>query len=88
MIPDGYDAYLLVGDDSALPAIARRLEEMAPGALVLALIEVSDRREERHLPTTANAGITWLYRNGADAGAPTALELGLQALELPSGDVL
>ena len=87
LIPDDYDAYLLVGDKSALPAIARRLEEMAPGAVVFALIEVGDRREERHLPTAANARIDWLYRDGADAGAATALELALQTLELPSGDI-
>jgi NADPH-dependent ferric siderophore reductase len=87
IIPDGYDAYLLIGDESALPAIARRLEEMAPGAVAFALIEVSDRREERHLPTAANARIDWLCRNGADVGEPAALVNGLQALELPSGDV-
>jgi NADPH-dependent ferric siderophore reductase len=87
LIPDDYDAYLLIGDETALPAIARRLEEMAPGAVVFVLIEVSDRREERHLPTAGNARIDWLCRNGGDAAAPTALELALQALELPSGDI-
>jgi NADPH-dependent ferric siderophore reductase len=87
MIPDDYDAYLMVGDESALPAIARRLEEMAPGAVAFALIEVSDRREERHLPTAANARIDWLCRNGADAVGASALELALRALELPSGDI-
>lgn len=87
IIPDDYDAYLLIGDESALPAIARRLEEMAPGAVVFALVEVGDRREERHLPTAANARIDWLCRNGADDGAASALERGLHALELPSGDI-
>ena len=32
IMADDYDAYLLVGDETALPAIARRLEEMPPRA--------------------------------------------------------
>jgi NADPH-dependent ferric siderophore reductase len=70
LIPDDYDAYLLVGDESALPAIARRLEEMAPGAVVFALIEVGDRREERYLPTAANAGSTGFAATAPRPGRP------------------
>ena len=42
LMPDAYDAYLLVGDETALPCIARRLEELPPGARAIALIEVAD----------------------------------------------
>lgn len=31
VIPDDFDWYLLVGDETALPAIARRVEELRPG---------------------------------------------------------
>lgn len=40
IVPTGFDWHLLVGDDSALPAIARRLEELPEGkpvTVVLAL---------------------------------------------------
>jgi NADPH-dependent ferric siderophore reductase len=86
IIPDDYDAYLLAGDETALPAIARRLEEMPVGAAVFAVIEVADRREERHLPTAANAHITWLYRDCVSAGTPSLLETALKSLSLLHGD--
>jgi NADPH-dependent ferric siderophore reductase len=87
LIADDYDAYLLAGDETALPAIARRLEEMPPGAPALVLIEVADQAEQRHLPTAANAAITWLFRNGTPPGRSTLLQDALQSATLPRGDV-
>jgi NADPH-dependent ferric siderophore reductase len=83
--PDGYDAYLLAGDETALPSIGRRLEELPPGQPVQVLIEVADAREERYLPTAASASITWLHRNGRPAGDPTLLLTALQTCALPKG---
>lgn len=40
IVPDIFDSYLLIGDETALPAIARRLEELPAGRRVLAVIEV------------------------------------------------
>ena len=85
--PADSEAFLLVGDETALPAIGRQLEEMAPGVSAFVLVEVADAREERHLPTAANAAITWLHRNGAPAGASSLLERALSALTLPSRTV-
>ncbi len=86
LTPDDYDTYLLVGDETALPAIARHLEEMRPGVRALVLIEVADAGEERHLPTAANAAIQWLHRDGIAAGHSTLLEQALRKLMLPNGD--
>jgi len=87
LIPDDYDTYLLVGDETALPAIGRRLEEMPPTARVFAVIEAADRYEKRYLPTAANAQIMWLYRDGALAGMPLLLERALKSIVLPTGDI-
>jgi NADPH-dependent ferric siderophore reductase len=87
VIPDHYDGYLLVGDETALPAIARRLEEMSSGTSVTAVIEVADRLEERDLPTAANAQITWLHRNAEPAGTPLLLENAIRSLSIPAGDI-
>lgn len=87
LIPEDYDAYLLVGDESALPAIARRLEEMQPGARAIVLVEIEDGGEERHLHTAANASVTWLPRQGQPAGRNALLLHALQAASLPSGDI-
>ncbi|WP_419730659.1 siderophore-interacting protein [Lichenicola sp.] len=86
LLADTYDTYLLAGDETALPAIARRLEEMPPGVRAIALIEVETRGEERHLPTAASASITWLPRNGRPAGDPELLLQALAATRLPDGD--
>ncbi len=85
--PDDGDGLLLVGDETALPAIGRQLEEMTPGVSAFVLVEVADAREERYLPTAANARIAWLHRDGAAAGTSSLLEEALQTLPLPSGNV-
>ncbi len=86
LVPDEYDTTLLAGDETALPAIARRLEEARPGARVLALIEVADAHEQRQLPTAANATIRWLHRDGVPAGTSTLLDQAFADLTLPPGD--
>lgn len=69
--------HLLVGDATALPAIARRLEELPAGArvFVLGLAEAADRRA---FLTRAAADVRWF-------DAPEALLEALRALALPPG---
>ena len=81
--PDDDGFMLLVGDETALPAIARRLEEMEAGTPALALIEVADADEERHLPTASAASIRWLRRDGLPPGTPRLLERALESALLP-----
>ena len=87
LIPEDYDAYLLVGDETALPSIARRLEELRPGARAVALIEVADGGEERFLPSAGNVSLVWLHRDGAPPGETRLLHGALASLALPDGDV-
>lgn len=56
IIPVDYEWHLLVGDETALPAVARRLEELPPHAKVTALLQVNaadrrdfERSEDRHV---------------------------------------
>lgn len=87
LVPDDYAAYLLAGDETALPAIARRLEEMQPGARALVLVEVADAAEERRLPTAANAEIVWLHRRRAGPGTTRLLDEALERARLPADDL-
>ncbi|GAB2757027.1 siderophore-interacting protein [Amycolatopsis magusensis] len=57
------DWHLLVGDESALPAISASLERMPSGAKVQAFILVGGPDEELPLATKADAEITWLHRS-------------------------
>jgi NADPH-dependent ferric siderophore reductase len=78
---------LLAGDETALPAIARRLEELPPGARAIALIEVADEAEQMHLPSAASTAITWLFRDGRPAGDPALLLAALRQTAWPTGDL-
>jgi NADPH-dependent ferric siderophore reductase len=64
------DWHLLVGDESALPAIAASLEAIPAGMPARAIIQVADESEEQKLESPADVQITWLHReNGrADVG--------------------
>jgi NADPH-dependent ferric siderophore reductase len=57
------DWHLLVGDDSALPAVGAALETLPVGvsAVVFALVE--DDGEQRKLLSAADVDVTWLYRS-------------------------
>jgi NADPH-dependent ferric siderophore reductase len=70
---------LLVGDETALPAIAAILETLRPTP-ALAVVEVHDTREQLDLP-----GIKWVHRDGAPAATTTHLADALRELELPKG---
>jgi NADPH-dependent ferric siderophore reductase len=83
---DDFDWYLLAGDDTALPSIARRLEELPAGARVFALMEVEGLDDEIELPSAAAVERYWLHRLGAEPGTSGALEHALSDLVLPPGD--
>lgn len=72
-LPHDVDWFMVAGDETALPAIGRLLEELPAGVRVQALIEVADAGDEQPLPTQADAHVTWLHRDGAEAGTTTLL---------------
>ena len=86
VIPVDYDWHLLVGDDTALPAIARRLGELPAGAKAVVLIEVDSAADEIPLATRADAKVSWVHRHGAPAGECERLSRALRAAALPAGD--
>lgn len=81
------DWYLIVGDETALPAIGRMLERLPEGARGVAVIEVADEHEQQDLPSPADIEIRWVHRNGAPAGTTTHLLDAATAVALPAGDV-
>ncbi|GCE82263.1 siderophore-interacting protein [Komagataeibacter diospyri] len=86
IIPDDYAAYLLMGDETALSAIARRLAELPSTAHVTVMVEVADARDERPLKTSSHATVHWLHRNGVPAGHSMVLPDALAAFSLTSPD--
>jgi NADPH-dependent ferric siderophore reductase len=77
------DWHLMVGDESALPAIAASLEAVPADAPVLVRLVCDGPEHELALDTPGRLDLAWLHRNG-DAGL---LESAIAALEFPDGKV-
>lgn len=71
--PEGADWLLIAGDETALPAIGRWLEEMPADTRGQVFIEVDQDDHVQTIDHPEGVQITWLPRNGAEAGTTTAL---------------
>ncbi|WP_075292432.1 DUF2218 domain-containing protein [Pararhizobium arenae] len=64
---------LLIGDESALPAIARIAAEVPAGTHMQALIEVQDAAEEQALASNGTLDVRWLHRSSYPQGGSAVL---------------
>jgi NADPH-dependent ferric siderophore reductase len=85
VVSNDFDWYLFVGDDTALPAIGRRLAELPTGVRALVIAEVDGRAEEQLFHSQADLQVQWLHRDGAVGGDAARLQNALRALKLPAG---
>lgn len=69
IVPPEFGFHVLVGDETALPAIGRWLEELPGDARGVAVVEVADPAEEQPLRVPDGFSLTWLHRS--DGSAPT-----------------
>lgn len=83
----GIDCYLLIGDETAFPSIARRLGELPAGSKAIALVEIDGAEDETVIVSKADLQLTWLHRNGAAPGTTKLLENAVRALPKPAGNV-
>lgn len=86
IVPPAFDWYLLAGDETALPALARRIEELPAGAKVIAVIEVDNAAEEQRIDTKTDLSLTYVHRNGRPAGTTDLILTTLRGLTFPAGD--
>ncbi|NHZ95268.1 siderophore-interacting protein [Massilia sp. CCM 8734] len=83
----GADYHLMIGDPSALAALAAALRGVPRKARGTVLIEVPDHSEVQALPYPAAFTVHWLSRRGARPGASTLLLDAVKALAWPPGRV-
>ena len=81
VVPTAFDWHLLVGDDTALPAITRRLAELPANSTAIAVIETASPDDRRAFVSQARVETHWV-----PAGAVSALAQAVSALNLPAGD--
>jgi NADPH-dependent ferric siderophore reductase len=79
IVPVDYDWHLLAGDETAFPAVARRLEELPANARAIAILKAGDAADRRAFKTSAKVDITWVATDDA-------LLAAVRALALPEGE--
>ncbi len=79
IIPVDYDWHLLVGDESAMPAIARRLEQLPVGSHAMVIVQTGDAADRRSFATASHASVQWV-------NSDQELQSAVRALELPAGE--
>lgn len=79
------DWHLLVGDESALPAVAAALRDLSPDATARVILLVDAPGAEPELTLTATSTVTYVYRSEDDADG--ALLDAVKTIEWPDGRV-
>jgi NADPH-dependent ferric siderophore reductase len=80
------DWHLMVGDESALPAIAASLEAVPPGAPVVVRLVCDGPGHEVALTTRGRLDLVWLHRAGGPGDADLLAD-AVAALAFPAGRV-
>ncbi len=80
------DTLVLLADHTALPAVARWLEELAPGTRAEVAVLVPDADEEQQLVVRPGVAVTWLHQDDPEVAAAGVDVLGrhLDSLTLPA----
>lgn len=85
VIPAAFDWHWLIGDETALPAIARRLEELPAGTRACTFIIVDDPASQIVFKTQAQLQTIWLDRHEPEDTVNPFIT-ALQAAPLPTGE--
>jgi len=86
IVADDFDWYWLIGDETALPAIGRWLEEAKPGTPILTAIAIADAGERQAFDTGADWTGLWSLRSEAGPDDAAALIRLLAGQPTPPGD--
>lgn len=84
-LPVDADWLLVAGDDTALPAIGRLLDELPEEARATVFIEIAERSHIQPLRELPGVTVTWLVRDGAEAGTTTLLLDAVRATQWLDG---
>lgn len=79
------DHWLLIGDETALPAIGRRVEELPGQAHVTTVVTVPGAEDEQAFVTAARHQAHWVHRPLEQADDATGVLAILEKLSIPEG---
>ena len=94
VVPDDFDWYLLIGDETALPSIGRRTEELRAGVPVITAVVVDGPESEQVFDAKSAWQGLWAHRGGVQNGGTQSggkedaarLIAALGGVDLPSGE--
>ena len=83
IVPTAFADHLLIGDETALPAIARRLEELPAGVRAHVVIETDGAASRLPLSSAAELSVTWVDRKALarSEALAEAMEAALTAVD-------
>jgi len=81
IVPDIFDSYLLIGDETALPAIARRVENLPANRAALVVVEIENSAEQQTFNSAAQVDVIWIVRSEQN------LVDVVRKLEMPEGEL-
>jgi NADPH-dependent ferric siderophore reductase len=82
-LPEHLDWIVLIGDETALPAIGRYLDKRPNDAPAHVLVTISHDEARQELALREGDTVTWVV---AEPGDAEALDAAVRGLELPGGD--
>ncbi|MFK0161599.1 siderophore-interacting protein [Rhizobium sp. NPDC090279] len=85
VVSSDIENWLLIGDETALPAIGRRIEEARAGTHITVIAAVADAAERQAFQTDAQLDMRWAYRPLSEATDPSVLMNILQSVDLLPG---
>nr|MBF0685174.1 siderophore-interacting protein [Pseudomonas sp.] len=95
VIPVGFDWHLLIGDETAIPAIGRRLEELPEDTQAIVVVKLRNPADRTEFVHRCTLHVEWVVDDDAPADneqtnssgeRPNLLEQVVRALVLPDGE--
>jgi len=86
VVPDDFDWYLLIADETGLPSIGRRLEALRAGVQVTTIVAIDDAGDQQDIATQTDWSAHWVRRDQTAGTDADRLLAALAALEWPAGE--
>jgi NADPH-dependent ferric siderophore reductase len=82
---EGIDSHVLIGDETALPAMSRRLSELPSGVSALAVIETDEGSAAYPLQSRASLQVVRIARTAVSCAPASQLINALRTVQFPAG---
>lgn len=86
IVPYSFDWYLMIGDETNIPSMLRRIAEIPAYSKIVLIIEVESENETAPLTNAENVQIIWSYRNNNQLSSGHRMIEILKSLNKPEGN--